>query len=140
MNSPLERRVSRLERAWRRQLVLDKDWEVTLDRLTEMASTAYRVAIDAGSADAAVKAVVQLSWMHGFDVGKRPNERSPIEDLTADERDAVRRMVREALERARGDNRLREGDLMARGDFVSGLERKGWRLGRIGRTLRLYRG
>jgi hypothetical protein len=85
-----------------------KNWEVTLDRLTEMASTAYCVAIDAGSADAAVKPVAQLSWMHGFDVGKRPNERSPIEELTADERDAVRVMVQEALERARADNRLRK--------------------------------
>jgi hypothetical protein len=58
-----------------------------------MAFTAYRWAIEDGSADAAVKAVAQLSRMHGFELGKRANERSPIEELTADERDAVRRMV-----------------------------------------------
>jgi hypothetical protein len=104
MNSPVERRVSRLERAWPRQLEHDKDCEVTLGRLTEMAFTAYCLAIQNGSADAAVKAVAQLSRVHGFDVGKLPNERSPIEDLTADERDAVRRMVEEALEHARTDN------------------------------------
>jgi hypothetical protein len=108
MNSPLERRVSRLERAGPRQLEHDEDCEVTLGRLTEMAFTAYRLAIEHGSADAAVKAVTQLSRMHGFDVGKRPNERSPIEDLTADERNAVRRMVKEALEHCRAGNRLRK--------------------------------
>jgi hypothetical protein len=101
MNSPVERRVSRLERAWPRQLEHDEDYEVTLGRLTEMAFTAYRLAIQNGSADAAVKAVAQLSRMHGFDAGKRPNERSPIDELTAEERDAVRVMVEEALERAR---------------------------------------
>jgi hypothetical protein len=107
MNIPFERRLSRLERARLRQLEHDEDYEVTLDRLTEMAFTAYGLAIENGSADAAVKAVAQLSRMHGFDVGKRPNERSPIEDLTALERDAVRRMVEEALAHARADNRLR---------------------------------
>jgi hypothetical protein len=106
MNSPFERRVTRLERAWSRQLE-HEDCEVTLDRLTEMAFTAYRMALENGSADAAVKAIMQLSRMHGFDVGKRPNERSPIEDLTADERDAVRCMVEDALEHARADNSLR---------------------------------
>jgi hypothetical protein len=105
MNSRLERRVSRLERTGSRQLEHDEDCEITVDRLTEMAFTAYRMATNTGSADAAVKAVAQLLRMHGFDVGKRPNERSPIEDLTADERDAVRRMVEEALERARVDDR-----------------------------------
>jgi hypothetical protein len=82
--------------------------EVTLGRLTEMAFTAYRLAIENGSADAAVKAVAQLSRMHGFQVGKRTNERSPIDDLTADERDAVRLMVEQALEHAHADNRLRK--------------------------------
>jgi hypothetical protein len=85
--------------------------EITLDLLTEMTLGAYRAAMTDGSAkgaDAAVKAVAQLSRMHGFEVGKRPNERSPIEALTVDERDAVRRMVEEALERARADNRLRK--------------------------------
>jgi hypothetical protein len=105
MNSPVERRVSRLERAWPRQLEHDEDYEVALGRLTEMAFTAYRMAIQNGSADAAVKAVAQLSRMYGFDVGKRPNERSPIDELTAEERDAVRVMVEEAFERARPDNR-----------------------------------
>jgi hypothetical protein len=108
MNITFERRVSRLERASSRQLGHDEDYEVTLDRLTEMAFSAYRLAIADGSADAAVKAVTQLSRMHGFDVAKRSNERSPIEDLTADERDAVRRMVEEALEHARADNSLRK--------------------------------
>jgi hypothetical protein len=51
--------------------------------------------------------VAQLARMHGY-VGKRPKERSPIEDLTADERDALRRMVEEALQRTRADNRLRK--------------------------------
>jgi hypothetical protein len=105
MNSTFERRVSRLERARSRQLEHDEGCEATLGRLTEMAFTAYRLAIEDGSADAAVKAVAQLSRMHGFDVGKRPNERSPIDELTAEERDAVRVMVEEALERARPDNR-----------------------------------
>jgi hypothetical protein len=85
--------------------------EITLDLLTEMTLEAYRAAMADGSAkgaDVAVKAVAQLSRMHGFDVGKRPNERLPIEDLTADERDAVRRVVEEALEHARADNRLRK--------------------------------
>jgi phage terminase small subunit len=85
--------------------------EITLDLLTEMTLEAYRAAMADGSArgaDAAVKAVAQLSRMHGFEVGKRPNERSPIEDLTVDERDAVRRMVEQALERARADNSLRK--------------------------------
>ena len=85
--------------------------EITLDLLTEMTLEAYRTAMADGSAkgaDAAVKAVAQLSRMHGLDVGKRPNERSPIEDLTVDERDAVRRMVEQALERARADNSLRK--------------------------------
>ena len=108
MNSTFERRVSGLERARSRQLEHDEECEVTLDRLTEMAFAAYRLAIGAGSPDAAIKAVVQLSRMHGFDVGKRPNERSPIEDLTADERDAVRRMVEEALEHAHRDNRFQK--------------------------------
>jgi hypothetical protein len=111
MNSTFERRVSRLERARPRQLESDENCEVTLGRLTEMAFTAYRLAIEDGSADAAVKAVAQLSRMHGLDVGKRPNERSPIEGLTVDERDAVRRMVEEALERARADNSLRKASL-----------------------------
>jgi hypothetical protein len=105
MRISFERRVGRLERARSRQLEHDEDCEVTLGRLTEMAFTAYRLAIENGSADAAVKAVAQLSRMHGFDVGKRPNERSPIDELTAEERDAVRVMVEEALERARPDNR-----------------------------------
>ena len=108
MNSPLERRIRRLERVWPRQLEHDEDCEVTLDLLTKMAFTAYGIAINAGSADAAVKAVAQLSQMHGFAVRKRVNERSPIEDLTAEERDAVRRMVEEALEHARCDNGLRK--------------------------------
>jgi hypothetical protein len=108
MNSTFERRVSRLERARSRQLEHDEDCEVTLARLTEMAFTAYRLAIENGSADAAVKAVAQLSRMHGFQVGKRPNDRDPIEDLTAPERDAVRRMVEEALEQTRAGNRLRK--------------------------------
>jgi phage terminase small subunit len=85
--------------------------EITLDLLTEMTLEAYRAAMadrSAKGADAAVKAVAQLSRMHGFEVGKRPNERSPIEALTVDERDAVRRMVEEALECARADNRLRK--------------------------------
>jgi len=60
----------------------------------------------AKGADSAVKAVAQLSRMHGFEVGKRPNERSPIEDLTVVERDAVRRMVEEALERARSPSNV----------------------------------
>jgi hypothetical protein len=80
--------------------------EITLDLLTEMTLKAYRAAMADGSAkgaDAAVKAVTQLSRMHGFDVGKRSNERSPIEDLTAPERDAVRKMVEAALERARSE-------------------------------------
>jgi hypothetical protein len=45
--------------------------------------------------------------MHGFDVSKRTNERDPIDDLTAPERDAVRKMVEAALEHARADNRVR---------------------------------
>jgi Terminase small subunit len=84
--------------------------EITLDLLTEMTVEAYRTAMADGSAkgadaavDAAVKAVAQLSRMHGFDVGKRSNERDPIEDLTAPERDAVLKMVEAALERARGE-------------------------------------
>ena len=77
--------------------------EVTLDQLTEMTFAAYRLAIEHGSAKGAVKAVAQLSRMHGY-VGKRPNERLPIEDLTADERNALRVMVEEALERARADD------------------------------------
>jgi hypothetical protein len=109
MNITFERRVSRLERTRSRQLEHDEDYEVTLDRLTEMAFTAYRLAIENGSADAAAKAVAQLSKMHGFDVGKRGNDRDPIEDLTAPERDAVRKMVEAALEHARADNRLRRG-------------------------------
>jgi hypothetical protein len=108
MNIPFERRVGRLERARSRQLELDEDCEVTLGRLTEVAFTAYRLAIENGSPDAAVKAVVQLSKMHGFDVGKRGNDRDPIEDLTAPERDAVRKMVEAALEHARADNSLRK--------------------------------
>jgi len=77
--------------------------EVTLDQLTEMTIAAYRLAMQHGSAKGAVKAVAQLSRMHGY-VRKRPNERSPIEGLTAEERDNVRRMVEEALERARADD------------------------------------
>jgi len=105
MNSTFEHRVSRLERAWPRRLEHDEDCEITLDRLTKMAFTAYRMDTSTGSSDAAVKAVAQLSRMHGFDVGKRANERDPIDELTAEERDAVRVMVEEALERARPDNR-----------------------------------
>lgn len=75
MNSPFERRVSRLERARPRQLEHDEDCEVTLERLTEMAFTAYRVAIDAGSADAAVKAVAQLSRMHARSALTRAHSR-----------------------------------------------------------------
>jgi hypothetical protein len=74
-----------------------------LDQLTEMTFAAYRLAIGHGSAKGAVKAVAQLSRMHGY-VGKRPNERMPIEDLTADERNALRVMVEKALERARADD------------------------------------
>ena len=108
MNSPLERRVSQLEpdeaeAVGRCTGGAPEGCELTLDRLTEMAFDAYHMAIEAGSADAAVKAVAQLSRMHGY-VGKKPNERLPIEDLTADERNALRVMVEEALERARVDN------------------------------------
>lgn len=80
--------------------------EVTLDQLTEMTFAAYRLAIEHGStkgADTAVEAVAQLSRMHGY-VGKRPNERVPIEDLTADERNALRVMVEEAPERPHVDD------------------------------------
>jgi phage terminase small subunit len=81
-------------------------YEITLDLLTEMTLEAYWVAMADGSArgaDAAVKAVAQLSKMHGFDVGKRLNDRGPIEDLTAEERDAVRAMVEAALAKAQAD-------------------------------------
>jgi phage terminase small subunit len=81
--------------------------EITLDLLTEMTLEAYRTAMADGSprgADAAVKAVAQLSKMHGFDVSKRVNERDPIGDLSAEERDAVLAMVEEALQRARADD------------------------------------
>jgi hypothetical protein len=108
MNITFERRVSRLERARSRQLEHDEDYEVTLGRLTKMAFTAHRLAIENGSADAAVKAVAQLSRMHGFDVSKRINDRDPIEDLTAPERDAVRKMVEAALEHARAADTLRK--------------------------------
>jgi hypothetical protein len=74
-----------------------------LDQLTGMTFAAYRLAIEHGSAKGAVKAAAQLSRMHGY-VGKKPNERSAIEDLTADERNALRVMVEEALERARADD------------------------------------
>ena len=65
-----------------------------------MTFAAYWMALEHGSAKGAVKAAAQLSRMHGY-VGKRPNERSAIEDLSADEREALREMVEEALERAR---------------------------------------
>jgi hypothetical protein len=70
-----------------------------------MAVAAYRLAMEHDSAKGAVQAVAQLSRMHGY-VRKRPNERSPFEDLTADERDAVRRMVEEALEQARSPSNV----------------------------------
>ena len=93
-------------RVKKRQAEVAQKLEITLERLTNMTLEAYRIATEDGSAkgaDAAVKAVAQLSRMHGFDVRKRPNERSPIDDLTAEERDAVRKMVEEALERAGAD-------------------------------------
>jgi hypothetical protein len=51
--------------------------EITLDVLTAMTLDAYRPAMadrSAKGADAAVKAVAQLSRMHGFEVGKRSND------------------------------------------------------------------
>lgn len=80
--------------------------EITLDLLTQMTVEAYCAAMADGSAkgaDAAVKAVAQLSKMHGFDVSKRGNDRSPIEGLTAEQRDKIRQMVEAALEKASDD-------------------------------------
>lgn len=83
------------------QAKLAQKHEITLDLLTEMTLDSYRTAKDTTDAKGMTGAVAQLSKMHGFDVGKRLNDRGPIEDLTAEERDAVREMVERALEKAR---------------------------------------
>lgn len=80
--------------------------EITLDRLTDMTLKAYKLATEPGEGErtdskAAVSAVAQLSKMHGFDVAKRLNDRDPIDDLTAEERDAVLELVEQGLQRAR---------------------------------------
>ena len=51
MNSTFARRVIRLERARSRELERDEQCDVTINRLMEMAFTAYRMAIAAGSAE-----------------------------------------------------------------------------------------
>ena len=60
---------------------------ITLDRLTDMAIDAYNRAKaeegDAFAASAMVKAIAQLSKMHGFDAKERENDRMAVGDALA---------------------------------------------------------
>lgn len=57
---------------------------IDLDKLTDMAVSAYQKAEQSPfGADAMVKAVAQISKMHGFDAKERDNDRMPVGDVLA---------------------------------------------------------
>ncbi len=79
--------------------------DITLDKLTFMAMEAYQQAKDDGSAkgaDAMVKAVAQISRMHGFDVKERDNKRDPFEDMDARDRKSILDAIDAELGRRQG--------------------------------------
>ncbi len=72
-----------------RQKKAEDRFDVTLEKLTDMAKDAYDMAKkddSAFGASAMIKAIAQLSRMHGYDVKERENKRDPFEALDAAQR------------------------------------------------------
>lgn len=70
------------------------------ERIRRYAALAAK-AESVGDLNTAIRAEDSLTKVAGLFTTDRPNDRSPVQDLTAPERDAVRKMVEAAIERAR---------------------------------------
>lgn len=67
--------------------------DITLDLLTSMAMEAHNDAKADADHAARIRAIAQLSKMHGFDADTRKNERSPLEGMSLDDLAALRGAV-----------------------------------------------
>lgn len=77
--------------------------EITLEERIEKFTELARLAREAGDLANANRAEENITRIAGLFSAERPNDRSPVEDLTAAQRRAVRATIEQALARAEAE-------------------------------------